>query len=107
MRSAHISRRQAEASFDVLDAEFDDVFAVQADVARLADADELADAYDLLDAMDRELAQASHAALARAPRFTDPRRAGRSQRRADRAVLRSLPTRLDVSGLAGAEDEAA
>ncbi|TKG67529.1 hypothetical protein [Prauserella endophytica] len=107
MRSAHISRRQAEASFDGMDADLDDVFAVQADVARLADADELADAYELLDRLDRELAAASHAALVRAPRFTDPRRAGRSRRRANRVVLRSLPTRLDIAELSDVEGEAA
>ncbi|NIH85766.1 hypothetical protein [Amycolatopsis granulosa] len=99
MRSAHISRRQAEAKFDVLDIDYDEVFAVQAQAACAADADELAGALDLLDEIDPELEAAALAALARVPRFTDPRRAGRELRRAEATVMRSLPARLDVADL--------
>jgi len=99
MRSAHLSRRQAEASFDGIDADYDDVFAVQANAVQFADAAELADVADLLEEMDRELAAATVAALTRAPRFTDARRAGRSRRRASRTALRALPQQLPVSEL--------
>lgn len=94
-----MSRRQAEASFDGIDANYENVFAVQANAAQYTDAVELAEAAELLDKIDRELAAARTAALIRAPRFTDPRRAGRSRRRADRAALRSLPTVLPVADL--------
>lgn len=100
-----MSRRQAEAFFGGLDADYDDVFEVQANAVQYSDAVELADAVDLLDKIDRQLAAARTAALMRAPRFTDPRRAGRSRRRADRAALRSLPTQLGVVDVY--EDEAA
>ncbi|WP_435120166.1 hypothetical protein [Amycolatopsis thermoflava] len=99
MRSAHLSRRQAEASFDGIDTDYEDVFAVQAHAVQFNDASELADAADLLEEIDRELAAASIAALMRAPRFTDARRAGRSRRRANRTTLRSLPQQLPVSEL--------
>ncbi|PXY26733.1 hypothetical protein BAY59_19000 [Prauserella coralliicola] len=100
MRSAHISRRQAEAQFAGMDADYDDVFAVQAHVAQHADAvelAELAEVHALLDELDAELEAAEHAALIRVPRFTDPQRAGRSRRRSERSALRSLPVRLDIS----------
>lgn len=103
MRTAHLSRRQAEASFDGIDTEYEDVFAIQAGAVQYADAVELADVADLLDKVDRQLAAARTAALIRAPRFTDPRRAGRSRRRSDRATLRALPVRLDPAGLVQAE----
>lgn len=90
MRHAHLSRRQAEASFDGVDADYDDVFAIQANTAQTADAAELAGVADLLDAMEYELVAAGRAALTRAPRFTDTRRAGRSRRRATRSALRAL-----------------
>jgi hypothetical protein len=109
MRSAHISRRQAEARFGGLDAEYDDVFSVQAHVAGTADAAELADVHALLDELDEldaELEAAGLAALVRVPRFIDSRRAGRSRRRSDRVVLRALPSRLDVADLTS-ESEAA
>lgn len=101
MRSAHTSRRQAEASFDGIDADYDDVFAVQADSVGYRSAAELADVVDLLDEVERELAAANVAAMIRAPRFTDPRRAGRSRRRTHRATLRALPTALAVVDLDG------
>jgi hypothetical protein len=99
MRSAHISRRQAEAPFDDLDADYDDVFTVQAQVAQSADAAELADVHALLDELDAELEAAGQAVLVRVPRFLDSRRAGRSRRRADRVTLRSLPVQLDLGEL--------
>lgn len=103
MRSAHISRRQAEAQFDGVDVEYDEVFAVQSRAACLADADELIGVVDLLDEIDDELEAAARAALSRVPRFTDPCRAGRSRRRSDRAVLRSLPARVEVADLVEGE----
>ncbi|GAB3008591.1 hypothetical protein LWP59_02645 [Amycolatopsis acidiphila] len=91
-----MSRRQAEAHFDGLDIDYDEVFAAQ---AQRSDAEELADAYALLDDFDAELEATGLAALVRVPRFLDSRRAGRSRRRADRTALRSLPNRLDVTDL--------
>ncbi|GAB3003490.1 hypothetical protein LWP59_27505 [Amycolatopsis acidiphila] len=85
-----MSRRQAEASFDGLDVDYDHVLAAQANAVHYTDALELADAADLLEDIDRELAAASTAALIRAPRFIDPRRAARSRRRANRRTLRRL-----------------
>jgi hypothetical protein len=103
MRSAHISRRQAEAQFDGVDVEYDEVFAVQSRAVQLTDAEELAGALDLLDEIDDELEAAALAALSRVPRFTDPCRAGRSRRRADRAVLRSLPVRIEAADVIDGE----
>lgn len=96
MRSAHMSRRQAEAVFGGIDAGYDEVFEVQANAVQYTDAVELAEVADLLDVVDRQLADAGTSALVRSPRFTDPRRAARFRRRAGRAALRSLPARLDV-----------
>lgn len=103
MRYAHISRRQAEARFDGMDADYEDVFAVQAQVARTADVSELAGVSALLDAFEAELEAAGQLALTRVPRFTDPVRAGRSRRRSDRAVLRALPVRAEVVDLVDGE----
>jgi len=109
MRSAHISRRQAEAQFGDIDADYDEVFAVQASVAQHADAvelAELADVHALLDELDAELEAAERAALVRVPRFTDPQRAGRSRRRSERSVLRSLPVRLETRDVASTGEAA-
>ncbi|WP_325702960.1 hypothetical protein [Amycolatopsis sp.] len=86
-----------------MDADYEDVFAVQAHVAATVDAAELAEVHALLDGLDAELEAADQLALVRVPRFTDPGRAGRSRRRSDRAVLRSLPVRLDVADLVDGE----
>ncbi|SFK52707.1 hypothetical protein SAMN05421835_12370 [Amycolatopsis sacchari] len=109
-----MSRRQAEALFGELDADYDEVFAVQGEAARRADAVELAELAELsalLDELDAELEAAEQVAAVRVPRFIDPQRAGRSRRRVERSVLRSLPTRLDLADLAelgeAAEGEAA
>ncbi|ASR34033.1 hypothetical protein BAY61_02435 [Prauserella marina] len=109
MRSAHISRRQAEASFDGLDA---DVFAVQDAAARASDytgyTDEEREIDALIASVDEELAAATLAASVRVTHsFTDTRRAHRTNRRADRTVLRSLPTRFDLGEVASSESEAA
>lgn len=53
----------------------------------------------LIEEVDRELAAERQTALARVPRFIDPRRAGRGLRRVESAVLRSLPSRLSVADL--------
>ncbi|UIJ57886.1 hypothetical protein LWP59_27625 [Amycolatopsis acidiphila] len=87
-----MSRRQAEASFDGLDVDYDHVLAAQANAVHYTDALELADAADLLEDIDRELAAASTAALIRAPRFIDPRRAARSRRRANRRTCAACTT---------------
>jgi hypothetical protein len=108
MRNAHITRRQAEASFDGLDA---DVSAVEAAAAMAWDYLDYAGQEEreidaLLASVDRELAAATAAANVRVTHtFTDARRANRATRRTGRTVLRTLPTRLDTT--ATAEGEAA
>jgi hypothetical protein len=93
MRSAHISRRQAEALFDGLDDDYD-AFAVQEHELLGAERIEI-DAY--VEDMERALAQEQREAQYRVPRFNDRMRVRRAHRRADRTVLRSLPVRLDVA----------
>ncbi|MGY6656466.1 hypothetical protein ACXIZN_30295 [Amycolatopsis sp. TRM77291] len=109
MRSAHISRRQAEASFDGL--EFD-VSAVQAaapmawDFLEYTDEEREVDA--LIASVDAELAAATAAADVRVTHsFTDVRRATRSERRSGRTVLRALPSLLDTTAATSSEGEAA
>lgn len=107
MRSAHITRRAAEASFDGMDV---DVSAVQAAAATALDYMDYTDEERGIDALiasvDRELATAMAAATMRVTHtFTDARRANRSHRRTGRTVLRSLPSRLDVT--VASEGEAA
>ncbi|WP_232376276.1 hypothetical protein [Amycolatopsis aidingensis] len=61
-----------------------------------------ADVDALLDEVDRELAAEHRVASVRVSHdFADPRQARRVARRAERAVLRSLPARLDVADLDG------
>lgn len=56
----------------------------------------------LIDEVDRDLADEQHAATVRVSRtFTDARRARRTERRAGREALRSLPTWLEVTDLDG------
>lgn len=58
----------------------------------------------LLEEVDRELAADEHAASAAfLYDFTDQRRATRTRRRAGREALRSLPSRLPISGPAATE----
>jgi hypothetical protein len=109
MRNAHITRRQAEASFDGLDA---DVFAFQDADSRAWDYSGYAEDERSIDALiasvDEELAAAIVAASTRvAHSFTDARRAHRTRRRTDRTVLRSLPTRFDSTETVRGEGEAA
>lgn len=92
MRSARISRRQAEAMCDGLVDDYD-VLAVQEDIAMLLERDEI-DRY--LDDVERSLEQEAREAHDRVPRFNDRPRAERAHRRADRAVLRALPSRVAV-----------
>ncbi|WP_326566924.1 hypothetical protein VSH64_34450 [Amycolatopsis rhabdoformis] len=99
MRYANITRRQAEASFDGLDA---DVFAVQDAAARAADYLGFAEDERSIDALiasvDEELAATVLAATARVKHsFTDSRRAHRTRRREEGATLRALPTRFDTT----------
>lgn len=97
MRSAHITRRQAEASFDGLDA---DVSAVQAAAVigldYLDTTGEEREIDALIASVDRELAAEAETAIARVTHsFTDARSAHRTSRRAGRTVLRSLPARIE------------
>ncbi|HJQ48294.1 MAG TPA: hypothetical protein VJ870_18525 [Amycolatopsis sp.] len=101
MRSAHISRRQAEAHFDGLDDDYD-AFAFQEHEGLRAERDEI-ERY--VEDMERALAREEREALSRVPRFNDRSRVRRAHRRADRTTLRSLPVRLDVTDLL--ENEAA
>lgn len=63
----------------------------------------------LIASVDAELAAATVAADVRVTHsFTDIRRATRSRRRADRAALRALPSRLDTAAtVVPSEGEAA
>jgi hypothetical protein len=96
MRSAHISRRQVEAMYDGLDDDFD-VFAVHEDEIMRAERAEV-DRY--VEEMERQLAHEQRESQYQVPRFNDRSRVQRALRRADRTVLRSLPTRLEVADLA-------
>jgi hypothetical protein len=101
MRSAHITRRQAEAAFGELDA---DVSALQQEVATAL---ELSFEIDrVVEVVDLELTAEEQAAMVRFLHdFTDTRRAHRTRRRASREMLRALPGRIVPS--AAAEGEAA
>jgi hypothetical protein len=106
MRTAHITRRQAEALADVMDA---DVSAVQ-EHAVLSferaeiESDEHLD--HLAQDVDMELTADEHEAMLRFLHdFTDCQSAHRTRRRAGREVLRSLPGQIVPS--AAAEIEAA
>lgn len=84
MRSAHISRRAAEAAYDGMDENYD-VLAAQAWSAAQLDA--VAEETELF--MSAAELAAMHDYL---HDFRDQRGAGRRQRRAGRSVLRALPT---------------
>lgn len=90
MKTARIANPGAKAVLAVHTD--DDVCAVQKEEVM---AKELADVIELLDEIDRELAEAERAEQVRVSRaFNDEVRARRALRRAERGVLRSLPTRL-------------
>ncbi|MCU1685762.1 MAG: hypothetical protein JWQ81_6501 [Amycolatopsis sp.] len=103
MRSAHITtRRQAEGSFSVFDADVSDL---QEYVATFYDTYEPS-IDQLVEEIDRELAAGRRAESARRLiDLTDRQTPRRTHRRAGRAALRSLPTR--VTPLTGAEAEVA
>ena len=84
MRSAHISRRAAEAAYDGMDENYDVLAAQDWSAAQL---DAVAEETELFLSA-AELA-AMHDYL---HDFRDQRGAGRRQRRAGRSVLRALPT---------------
>jgi hypothetical protein len=87
MRSAHITRRQAEAAFDGLDA---DVSALQGEVAVSFDRYQI-EIDRLIEEVDRELAAEERTATVRLIHsFTDRQRAQRACRRANRVVLGRL-----------------
>jgi hypothetical protein len=98
MRSAHITRRQAEAAFDGLDAD-EDVFALQEEVVMRA---ERAEIERLIESVELELASERLAESARV-RLDGPRSASRARRRSERVALRSLPHRGDVAELVDGE----
>lgn len=92
MRSAHIIRRQAEASFDGLNVD------VSAGEDHYPDGLDESTIDALIASVDAELAAATVAADVRVTHsFTDVRRATRSRRRADRTALRALPSLLDTT----------
>ncbi|QFU94077.1 hypothetical protein [Amycolatopsis sp. YIM 10] len=103
MRSAHISRRRAEASCDGFD--WDDVSAVQEaaalsfermEIDRDAELDRLAQTTEL------ELTEDEQAAMyAFLHGFNDARRTHRSRRRSGREVLRSLPVQVQANTFDG------
>jgi hypothetical protein len=105
MRTGYTTRRQAEAAFDGLDADEEDVSARQDSWAATLDTVELGHPPDQEAEIDRLLAQVDHELAAelrtesyRTTReFTDQRQAHRAHRRAARLALRSLPTQLDAA----------
>jgi hypothetical protein len=97
MRSAHITRRQAEALLDGLAAD-EDVFAVQEEEAMRVERDEVD---RLVEEVDRDLAVAPLAESARG-HLRGVRPARRARRRASRVRVRSLPVR-GASGEPGGE----
>jgi endonuclease/exonuclease/phosphatase family metal-dependent hydrolase len=98
MRPAHTTRRQIEAAFDGLD--FDIFAAQEADSVR----SEREEIDRLIEEVDRELMASQRTATVQLTHvFTDQRRARRGNRRSDRTLLRSLPTRLHVTDAARSE----
>lgn len=103
MRTGYTTRRQAEAAFEGLDVDENDVSARQDGLAAAFSAAELGQSSDdeadidrLLEQIDRELAAEQRTESYRITRdFTDQRQARRAHRRAARLALRSLPTQLD------------
>lgn len=97
MRTGRITDRVACAAVEV------DAFVAverEEEAARM----ERAEIDRLLAEVDRELAAEARAAVVRVDRsFTDAQRAWRAVRRGERAALRSLPSRFDVSVELGEE----
>lgn len=104
MRTAHTSRRQAEASFGYVATE-DEVFAVQQGAVMGFEHEAVAIESEweidrLLEEVDRELVAEERAEGVRLLLdVTDQRRPRRARRRAERVALRALPTRIAVSEL--------
>lgn len=103
MKHARIASAEAARVSTLSD---DDVSAVQRDEHQAAQAaEEVALVDRLLEEIDRELIaqqRAEHERLSRA--FTDQVRARRAHRRADRAVVRTLPAHLAAEqGSSGSE----
>lgn len=87
------TRRQVREALD-LATDPDISAAHQEDVMR----DEREELDRIMAEVDRELAAEAHTETRRVSRdFLDERRARRAARRAERAVVRSLPVRLDVA----------
>jgi hypothetical protein len=99
MKFARIASTAAvDALFPVLD---DDISAVQREEDMAA---EITYIDRLIEEVDHELVAEEHTETVRLTRdFTDQRRARRAHRRADRAVLRSLPVRMEVAELPESE----
>lgn len=108
MRTAQISRRQAEASFDV-EASEDDIFAAQWWAATSFEREQIARESEmeidrLIEEVDRELAAEARVEGARLLLdLTDQRRPRRARRRAERVALRALPTQIALSDLLAGE----
>jgi hypothetical protein len=96
MRSAHITRRQAEAAFGGLDA---DVSALQEGVAMRFDVDGRHGIDEVVESVELVLTAEEQAEMFRFLHgFTDQRRARRTNRRAGRSALRSLSAGVAVAG---------
>jgi hypothetical protein len=109
MRSAYVTRRQAEAMTDGFDME--DVFAVQEAVSMRFEREELRRAAEvdrLLQDVEHKLVTAQRIEADRQRlNASDQQSPRRSRRRTDRVALRSLPMRLPVSVLTDLDSEAA
>lgn len=103
MKFARINHPHAS---EVLAALGDDVVsAVEKEEAMAA---EVAEIDRLIDEVDRDLAAQERTESVRLTRtFADARRVRRARRRADREVLRALPTHLDVPAADAVGSEAA
>lgn len=110
MRSAHITRRQAEALTDGLDTDDTDVSAVQEEVPMRFEREELrrkAEVDQLLQDVEHKLVTAHKIATGQQQYGTARRLAGvqQARRRSDKVALRRLPTR--ASDFADIDGEAA
>lgn len=104
MRSARITRRQAEALFTTPPTD-DDISAVQEAQAMCL---ERIDIDRITEDLDRELLAERRAEAARLRLdHADARRPRRIRRRPDRTMLRALPRRMDPATGAGLGGEAA
>jgi hypothetical protein len=106
MKPARITNREViEALFPLVDDDISTVTREEDAAGEVAEIDallaeelgDLAELDALVEAAEREWAASDLAESGAVPRFTDPVRARRAHRRADRSVLRSLPVRVGRS----------